>query len=124
MALKSLNLPKYNILIILPKEFEALGALQCALGPLGGQIEPPDGAHMQVKWPLGPSDFVSFRPKAQFDRPDCHLPTYERHRVVWFAPRGVQGRPGGLKNHQNVKGICELGGFRDLRGHSGPLACI
>ena len=43
------------------------------LGPLGGQIGPPDGAHMQVKWPLGPSDFVSFRPKAQFDRPDGHF---------------------------------------------------
>ena len=44
--------------------------------------------------------------------------------MVRFAPRGVQGRPGGLKNHQNIEGICELGGFRDLRGHFGPLACI
>ena len=55
------------------KEFEAFWALQGALEPRGGQIGPPDGAHMQVKWPLGPSDFVSFRPKAQFDRPNGHF---------------------------------------------------
>ena len=70
MALKSVNLPKYHILTISPKEFEAFGALQSAFGPLGGQIRPPDGAHVQVKWPLGPSNLVYFPPKAKFDRPD------------------------------------------------------
>ena len=62
--LKSVNLPKYHILTILPKEFEAFWALQGALGPRGGQIGPPDGAHMQVKWPLVPSDFVFFPSKS------------------------------------------------------------
>ena len=58
MALKSVNQPKYHIFTILPKEFEALGALQGALGPLGGQIGLPEGAHMLVKWQSGPSEFV------------------------------------------------------------------
>ena len=71
--LKSVNLPKYHILTILPKEFEAFWALQGARGPLGWQIGPPDGAHIQVKWPLGPSNFVYFLPKAKFDFPDGHF---------------------------------------------------
>ena len=32
--------------------------------------------------------------------PKAILPSYERHRVVRFAPRGVQGRPGGPKKLQ------------------------
>ena len=112
------------MLAILPKEFEAFWALQGALGPRGGQIGPPDGAHMWRKWPSGPSDFVFFLPKRNLAAPTAILPTYECLGVVRFAPRGVQGRPGGLKNFQIIKGICDLGGFRDLRGHLGPLACI
>ena len=64
---------KYGGLASGAKEFEAFWALQGALGPLGGQIGPPDGAHMQVKWLLGPSNFVYFLPKAKFDRPDGHF---------------------------------------------------
>ena len=35
------------------------------------------------------------------DKPDdfTTLPTYERLGVVRFAPRGIQGHPGWLKNH-------------------------
>ena len=44
-----------------------LGPSSAPLGPSGGK------SPLQVKWPLGPSDFVSFRPKAQFDRPDGHF---------------------------------------------------
>ena len=54
-------------------EFEALGALQGALGPLGGQIGPPEGAHMLVKWQPEPSDFVFFLANAKFDCPDGHF---------------------------------------------------
>ena len=73
MALKVSESAKLAYYTVIPKELEAFWALQGALEPRGGQIGPPDGAHMQVKWPLGPSDFVSFRPKAQFDRPDGHF---------------------------------------------------
>ena len=35
--------------------------------------------------------------KRNWTAPKAILPAYKRHRVVRFAPRGVQGRPGGPK---------------------------
>ena len=73
-------------------EFEALGALQGALGPLGGQIGPPEGAHMQVKWPSGPSDFVFFPPKAKFDRPRrAQKPLNYRRNIRVGRIQGLEG---------------------------------
>ena len=96
MALKVSESAKIAYYTVIPKELEAFWALQGALGPRGGQIGPPDGAHMQVKWPSGPSDFVFFFFQTQnLTAPAAISPTYERLRVVRFAPRGVQGRPGG-----------------------------
>ena len=73
MALKVSEYAKLAYYTVIPKELEAFWALQGALEPRGGQIGPPDGAHMQVKWPLGPSNFVYFLTKAKFDRPDGHF---------------------------------------------------
>ena len=55
MALKVSESAKLAYYTVIPKELEAFWALQGALEPRGGQIGPPDGAHMQVRWPLGPS---------------------------------------------------------------------
>ena len=60
--------------------------------------------------------------KRNLTAPTVILPAYERLGVVRFAPRGFQERPEGFKNHQINEGICELGGFKDLRGHFVPLA--
>ena len=38
--------------------------------------------------------------------PKAILPAYERHRVIRFAPRGAQGRPGGPQNLQIPLVIC------------------
>ena len=73
MALKVSESAKLAYYTVIPKELEAFWALQGALEPRGGQIGPPDGAHMQVKWPLGPPNFVYFPPKAKFDRHDGHF---------------------------------------------------
>ena len=70
-----------------------------------------------------PISFLSVQ-KRNLTAPTAILPAYFRFEMVGFAPRGFQGRPGGLKNHQIIEGICELGGLRDLGGHFGPLACI
>ena len=64
MALKVSESAKLAYYTVIPKELEAFWALQGALEPRGGQIGPPDGAHMQVKWPLVPSDFVFFPSKS------------------------------------------------------------
>ena len=56
--------------------------------------------------------------------PNAILPVYERHRVVRFAPRGAQGRPGGPQKLQIPSVICYFGRFTDFKGHFGPLASI
>ena len=46
MALKVSESAKLAYYTVIPKELEAFWALQGALGSLGGQIGPPDGARM------------------------------------------------------------------------------
>ncbi len=55
------------------KEFNAFWALQGALGPLGGQIGPPEGAHMLVKWPPGRSNFAVGGKNRKSVGPDGHF---------------------------------------------------
>ena len=104
------------------KAFEPSGA---PLDPIGGRTGPPQGAHMQVKWPSGAVKFRFWKEKTRNrTAPKAILPAYERHRVVRFAPRGVQGRPGGPKKLQIPSVICYFGRFTDFKGHFEPLACI
>ena len=106
------------------RNLKLFGPSRAPLGPLGGKSDHPMALICRQNGLWGrPISFLSVQ-KRNLTAPTAILVGFERLEMVGFAPRGFQGRPGGLKNRQIIEGICELGGLRDLRGHFGPLACI